>query len=94
MDQQQHQQPTTMEARRELMRITTTILPARVATMLNKVAAPIRNNSSPMIPTITNGEDMVLVMPAQEGTTTMGSGADTTITIKSTVFLLSKGSTV
>lgn len=62
--------------------------------MLNKVAAPIRNNSSPTIPTITNGEDMVLVMPVQEGTTTMASGADTTITIKSKVFLISKASTV
>lgn len=94
MDHRQHQRPTTMEARQQLMRTTTTILPTRVAIMLNKVAAPIRNNSSPMIPTITNGEDMVLVMPAQEETTTMASGADTTITIKSTVFLLVKASTV
>lgn len=50
--------------------------------MLNRVAVLIRNNSSPMIPTITNGEDMVLVTPAQVETTTTASGADTIITIR------------
>lgn len=83
VDHQQLQQHTTMEARQRRMQTTTTIQPTRVATMLNRVAVPIRNNSSPMIPTITNGEDMVLVTPAaQEGTTTTASGADTIITIR------------